>query len=79
MSTDPLTEYRSSVMDAPAGVAAGDEVPATIVCEPLTDDPDAANWGAFAVRLKRVLHRRRPVQSLDTFSSTRKASAISMA
>ena len=52
MSTESLAEYRFSVVDAPAGTGAGDDMPATIVCEPLTDDPDAANCGAFAVRLK---------------------------
>lgn len=52
MSTGTLAEYRFSVADAPAGAHVGSDVPATIVCEPLTDDPHAANCGAFAVRLK---------------------------
>jgi hypothetical protein len=45
-------EYRFSAVDAPAGTATADDMPATIVGESLTDDPRAANCGAFAIRLK---------------------------
>jgi hypothetical protein len=48
MSTDP-SEYRFSVKEPHAG---GDDTPSTIVCEPLTDVPGAADCGAFALRLR---------------------------
>lgn len=50
MSTDPTAEYRFSVKEPLAD--AENDAPASIVCEPLTDDPNAANCGAFALRLR---------------------------
>ena len=52
MLTDRPSDYRFTAKGSPGADASGGDVVSVIVCEPVTDDADAANCGSFALRLQ---------------------------